>query len=101
MSMTNIEAVKFVMIPGTLEQIEKAAHQGGNMAVAGEMMGMKHVRNGFYVLTAMTTIAAIATAMADKETTMRYIGTTVATVGVGLTTFVGKKLCNIISNIGR
>lgn len=92
MTISNIQAVKLALMPGTAEALERQATQAGNLAFLGMANGIKVARNVLYVAIGCTAIAT-RKAFTSEGSTIKRIGyTTLATLGIGTTALVAKIL---------
>ena len=105
MTISNIQAIGFALMPGAAEFLERYAVGVGGMATInmdGAATSVKYARNVLYVGVALTTIAATGVALSDEDnTTRQYTCATVATLGAGLATFAAKKLYDATSFLQR
>lgn len=96
MSLSNIQIAWFVLIPGPIEQLQKAANQnqGGNLAYCELAKGIIEARNALFLSLAIGAIAAIGASYTFDEASKMasYTYMTLATSGLTIAALAGTKL---------
>src|SRR5687767_5722438 len=94
MTMSNMHALAFALIPGQVEALERHSNYAGNLAWYGMSKGVKYSRNILFVGIAVTVIAAkCAKTSHDKNKKIRkYACASVAVLGAGITLIATKRL---------
>jgi energy-converting hydrogenase Eha subunit E len=92
MAITNIQAAQAGLTPGVLEELNNYASLAANFPLSGAINDAKASRNTLYFGLGLIAIGAIGSAIGNAirgEEVMIYTGITLATAGVGITTFSG------------
>lgn len=99
MTISKTDIIKFALIPGNVEALEKKASNGGSLAMYGIAKGMKYARNVIYcgplVTFASLTAGIVFCAMDTKSTVRQGLCFTAAAASITFTVMAAKRLSAI------